>query len=141
MIDQGASRSGLPGQLQEWIDAKRRAERRGSLVLSDTAGLSTAEGDVIVRFLPAVGGGLDMLLIAPPTDAWSATALRAAGLTPREVEVLRAVALGLSNDEVARALSVARSTVVKHLERIYAKLGVHSRTAAIERARRICAEL
>jgi DNA-binding CsgD family transcriptional regulator len=55
------------------------------------------------------------------------------GLTPREREVLRLVAQGLTNAEIARKLWVAPSTVAKHLEQAYSKLGVHSRTAAVAR--------
>ena len=54
----------------------------------------------------------------------------AGGLTPREVEVLRRVAAGLSNRDVARALSISEATVRRHLANIYLKLGVGSRTAA-----------
>ena len=53
----------------------------------------------------------------------------------RELEVLRMVARGLSNAEVARALYVAPSTVKKHLENVYGKLRVNRRTAAIAKAR------
>ncbi len=52
------------------------------------------------------------------------------GLTTREVEVLRLVAGGSSNREVADALVVSEHTVARHLQNIYAKLGVSSRTAA-----------
>ena len=54
-------------------------------------------------------------------------------LTPREREVLGLVARGLTNQQIARQLWVAPSTVAKHLEQAYQKLGVHSRTAAIAR--------
>jgi DNA-binding CsgD family transcriptional regulator len=56
-------------------------------------------------------------------------------LTPREREVLAVVSEGLTNAQIARRLWVAESTVAKHLEQAYAKLGVHSRTAAIARLR------
>jgi DNA-binding CsgD family transcriptional regulator len=56
------------------------------------------------------------------------------GLTPREWEVLRYVAKGCSNAEIARILWVTRHTVRKHLEHIYEKLNVSSRTAAVARA-------
>lgn len=54
----------------------------------------------------------------------------AAGLSPREVEVLRLVAAGLSNGEVATKLFLSLRTVHAHLRSIYRKLGVNSRSAA-----------
>lgn len=51
-------------------------------------------------------------------------------LTPRELEVLRHIAEGLSDAEIASALSVALSTVHKHVQRILKKLGKPSRTGA-----------
>lgn len=56
-------------------------------------------------------------------------------LTQRESEILRWVASGATNAEVARQLWVTEHTVRKHLENIYGKLDVHTRTAAIARAR------
>jgi DNA-binding CsgD family transcriptional regulator len=54
-------------------------------------------------------------------------------LTAREREVLSLVARGRTNAEVAEALWLAPSTVRKHLENVYAKLGVQTRTAAVAR--------
>jgi DNA-binding CsgD family transcriptional regulator len=56
-------------------------------------------------------------------------------LTPREREVMRCVADGLSNAEIADVLVVERSTVRKHLEHVYEKLGVRRRTAALAKLR------
>lgn len=53
-----------------------------------------------------------------------------AGLTEREVEVLRLVARGLSRREIAEALTVSEATSRHHLEHIYAKIGVSTRVAA-----------
>jgi DNA-binding CsgD family transcriptional regulator len=55
------------------------------------------------------------------------------GLTARESEVLAWVARGKTNPEVAEILWVSPTTVRKHLETVYAKLGVHTRTAAVTR--------
>ncbi|HEX2223938.1 MAG TPA: LuxR C-terminal-related transcriptional regulator [Thermoanaerobaculia bacterium] len=55
-------------------------------------------------------------------------------LSERELEVLRAIASGLSNAEAAKRLYLSPFTVKKHLENIYGKLGVHNRTEAIARA-------
>ena len=56
-------------------------------------------------------------------------------LSDREVEVLQLIATGLSNADAGRKLFIAPSTVKKHLENIYAKLGTRNRTQAIARAR------
>jgi DNA-binding NarL/FixJ family response regulator len=64
--------------------------------------------------------------------AVAATAPRyPAGLTAREVEVLRLVSAGLTNPQVAERLYLSPRTVDAHLQRIYAKLDVSSRGAAI----------
>ena len=59
---------------------------------------------------------------------------RAAGLTEREISVLKAVARGLSNDEIAKEFWVARQTVKFHLTNIYRKLGVRNRAEAMRQA-------
>jgi HD-GYP domain-containing protein (c-di-GMP phosphodiesterase class II) len=53
-----------------------------------------------------------------------------AGLTAREIEVLRLVALGQSNREIAAGLFIAEKTARNHIERVYTKLGVNNRTQA-----------
>jgi DNA-binding NarL/FixJ family response regulator len=52
------------------------------------------------------------------------------GLTAREVEVLRLVAQGLTNEQVAERLVISARTVDTHLTAIYSKIGVSSRVAA-----------
>jgi DNA-binding CsgD family transcriptional regulator len=54
----------------------------------------------------------------------------AAGLTPREVEVLALVARGASTREVARRLGISPKTAGTHLERIYLKTGATTRSTA-----------
>lgn len=55
-------------------------------------------------------------------------------LTRREIEVLTLVADGLSNQALARRLHLTEGTVKSHLARVYSKLGVDSRTAAVAAA-------
>lgn len=56
------------------------------------------------------------------------------GLTPRQTELLRLVADGHTNVQIARRLGLSEGTVRTHLENIYERLGVSSRTAAVLRA-------
>jgi DNA-binding CsgD family transcriptional regulator len=55
-------------------------------------------------------------------------------LTPRQQDLLRLVAAGHTNSQIARRLGIAEGTVRTHLENIYQKLNVSSRTAAVTRA-------
>lgn len=55
-------------------------------------------------------------------------------LTSRQLQLLRLVADGHSNTQIAHRLFVAEGTVRKHLENIYERLGVTSRTAAVATA-------
>ena len=59
-----------------------------------------------------------------------APAADAHGLTPRELQVLRLVAAGKSNRDIASQLVLSEHTVARHVQNIFAKLGVSSRTAA-----------
>jgi LuxR family maltose regulon positive regulatory protein len=58
-------------------------------------------------------------------------------LSERELEVLRLIASGMSNAEISRTLFVALSTVKKHINNIYRKLGTNSRTRAVACARKL----
>ena len=55
-------------------------------------------------------------------------------MSRRQVELLRRLARGDTNRQVARDLGVSEGTVRKHLENIYARLDAHSRTEALARA-------
>ena len=64
--------------------------------------------------------------LAPP----GARRTTAHGLSRRELEVLRLVASGKSNREIASALVISEHTVARHVQNIFAKLGLSSRAAA-----------
>ena len=57
------------------------------------------------------------------------------GLTPRECEVVTLVAEGKTTAQIARQLWISPGTVRRHLENVFAKLDVHTRTAAVARLR------
>jgi len=60
-----------------------------------------------------------------------------AGLTPRELEVLRLLVEGRSNRQIAEQLFISGKTASVHVTNILAKLGVHSRLEAAARAREL----
>ena len=83
------------------------------------------EGELRERF------ALDASALLPPADPQPTRPVRyPAGMTAREVEVLRLVARGLTDVEVAARLFLSPRTVSTHLRSIYGKLDVSSRTAA-----------
>ncbi len=72
-----------------------------------------------------------------PDDAARIDAL---GLTARQLDVLRALAGGVSNKEIGRDLGIAQGTVKRHLESIFEKLGATNRTQAVLMARALFGE-
>jgi len=57
------------------------------------------------------------------------------GITPRELEILEAIAAGLSNREIAERLFVSENTVKTHTARLFDKLSARRRTQAVQRAK------
>jgi two-component system, NarL family, response regulator LiaR len=114
-----------------------RAGADGHLVKSsDLAGLAAAvraaaAGEPVLA--PAVARRLIERLRALPDGGLGVRPVRST-LTSREWEVLDLMCAGLSTDEVADRLVVARDTVRTHVKRILRKLGVHSQAEAIEMA-------
>jgi DNA-binding NarL/FixJ family response regulator len=97
-------------------DARRAAEAANALTAEARAG--RLDGEAVDVVLAAAG------------HAMTRRTERRAGLTPREVEILRLLARGLLNKEIARRLGITPKTVGNHIEHIYAKIGVSSRAAA-----------
>jgi DNA-binding NarL/FixJ family response regulator len=69
-----------------------------------------------------------------PRGPHHSTLANAAGLTRREQEVLAHVAQGATNAGIAQALHLSERTVAHHVSAILSKLGVRTRTAAVEAA-------
>lgn len=87
-----------------------------------------AEGDTPLD--PAVARKVIKRLSGEPVEARPAAGAEA-DLTPREMEVLRLVARGLSNRGIAEAMSISDRTVQAHLTNIFAKMAVASRVEAV----------
>jgi HD-GYP domain-containing protein (c-di-GMP phosphodiesterase class II) len=97
-------------------DARSAAEAEGELRAEARDG--RLDGDAVDAVLRAAGHEV------------TRRSERPAGLTSREVEILRLLARGLLNKEIARRLEITPKTVGNHVEHIYAKIGVSSRAAA-----------
>ena len=91
------------------------------------SGFSERERDLAETVRPHLA---DLYRLAGETVCVQASAL----LTAREREVLEWLAAGKTNRDIAEILGARPRTIEKHLERIYQKLGVETRTAAVMRA-------
>ncbi len=80
----------------------------------------------LLQTIRAVHGGKTYL----PEALASALQTQSANLSEREVEVLRLIASGLANKQIAHTLGIAEPTVKNHLRSIFGKLGVQDRTEA-----------
>jgi LuxR family maltose regulon positive regulatory protein len=106
-------------------------------LLSDVH-LTVARNRVAARISPEYVGKLLATIEQPlPKRTPPSVEPLAEPLSDRELEVLRRVAAGMKNAEIARELFVVVGTVKTHLNSIYRKLGVSSRTQAISRAREL----
>jgi DNA-binding NarL/FixJ family response regulator len=91
---------------------------QAAIELRAGVGRSLFEADTVDAVLHAAGHAVKRRRALP------------AGLTPREVEVLRLLVRGLSYKEIAQELVISRKTAGSHVEHIYAKLGVSNRARA-----------
>jgi DNA-binding CsgD family transcriptional regulator len=124
-----------------WLAREVLRRRAGA----EPAGLTVARGTRRLSFVlhavdpDALGEGQWLIVMREADDAAVVDALvHALGLTPREAEVLYWVVKGKTNRDIGDILGTSPRTITKHLERVFEKLGVETRTAAaamaIERA-------
>jgi DNA-binding NarL/FixJ family response regulator len=124
----GALRAGALGYLTK--DATRA--EIGRAVVAAAAGQAVLDPAVQQRLLSAATRSPGP--VAQPPDRAAAQPPGADDLTPREVDVLRLIAAGRSNREIARTLFVSEATVKTHVNRIFAKTGSRDRAQAIHYA-------
>lgn len=79
----------------------------------------------------------DKRVLGENNEGPDAVPLERLGLTKREAEVLLWVSEGKRNPEIATILGISAKTITKHLERVFPKLGVETRTSAANVAREI----
>jgi two-component system, NarL family, response regulator YdfI len=119
----------VPGSATEWVDAIRQGVKA---VLP-----SNATGPQIAAATEAAAAGLlvvhpsEMDALFQPREIGESPETLAEALTPREIEVLRLLAEGLANKEVAARLTLSEHTIKFHVASIMGKLGANSRTEAV----------
>lgn len=116
--------------LLQWLDYQRMARLQPQELYL---------GLLALGFL-VLGVVLGVRVFAPPKPApfdGNPQAVESLGISPRELEVLQALAAGLANKQIARQLEVSPNTVKTHVARLYEKLGAGRRTEAVRKAREL----
>lgn len=129
MRPHGAGSNSLRAPLRIATKAPGRSEFRRAAWQADRYRRAGLEHAVAVAFLYR----LACRAAAPLHDAPLPDA-PLAGLTPREGDVMHWLSRGKTDAEIAALLEISPRTVHKHLEHVYVKLGVETRTAAVVRA-------
>ncbi|TWA90133.1 response regulator transcription factor [Bradyrhizobium stylosanthis] len=118
----------LPDPIPQWIDQIQKGKAASKTVAMAS---STANEQLRLQYVGKLGPNELLLRLAKDTGTDSPAEFpRELGLTTRESEVLSWLAKGKTNRDIAQILGLSPRTVDKHLEQIYAKLGVENRTAA-----------
>ena len=116
----------LPEPLRQWLEAAQRSASK----TQPTAALSS-NAQLRLHYMGNAGPNEFLLRLAKDTGTdLPAEFSSEFGLTTREREVLSWLSKGKTNRDIAQILGLSPRTVDKHLEQIYAKLGVENRTAA-----------
>ena len=132
MIDAQGRVAWQSPQAKQWLTHDFKPDQWLSILAAKEDQLSLPDyPDLSLRNLGLVGLGETMLLLAKrDLPSGDMTRLQNASLTRRESEVLSWLAKGKTNRDIAEILGMSPRTVNKHLEHIFDKLGVETRTAA-----------
>ena len=125
----------LPDCFAQWYRSQlARVGQSGVSLPRDPLVVEAEHAELSVQLIPDHLRDEHLLLLNERQAHASWRALAEYGLTPRESEVLAWVAKGKTNADVGAILQLSGRTVQKHLEHIYQKLGVETRTTATVRA-------
>jgi DNA-binding response OmpR family regulator/DNA-binding CsgD family transcriptional regulator len=117
----------LPAAMLQWLEQAQRG-KAGSKTPASASFPSNDE--LRLQYMGKAGPNEFLLRLAKDSSTSTAEFSRELGLTSREGEVLSWLSKGKTNRDIAQILGLSPRTVDKHLEQIYAKLGVENRTAA-----------
>jgi NarL family two-component system response regulator LiaR len=114
-----------------WLVVEHSVEIYGGLVAAIFAGLGIWLGLRLTRRTETVVVR-EVTVTAPASFVRDERKLESLGITPRELEILELIALGLSNKEIAARVYVSENTVKTHTSRVFDKLGARRRTQAVQ---------
>ena len=129
----------LPATVDRWIAAQRARTADDPEALLRPLSTTIGGRRLVLRLLPGSAHRPDAVLTQVADAEHLEPRLAAVGLSPREAEVLALIGTGATNAEIAARLHVAPSTIKKHLDAIYRKLGVSGRVRAVAAASEILA--
>jgi DNA-binding CsgD family transcriptional regulator len=132
--EMAARSSQLPAPLTEWLSRRRVWGLDRMAAAGEHFTMSRGGVRMVAHFVSAIDDAVGYLLLKHERSEVTAAQLTPLPLTSREREVLSLVAAGKTNAEIAMLLEISTRTVQKHLEHIFEKLGVETRTAAAIRA-------
>jgi DNA-binding CsgD family transcriptional regulator len=120
----------LPDSVLRWMRVSAQRLRRPSTVPPQVPPYRIARGarQLEVRLMLHPNGC--MLLLEENFEGVNISKLQALGLTKRQAEILSYIAMGKTNGEIGIILGTSRRTVEKHVEQVFDRLGVETRTAA-----------
>ena len=131
-----------------WLIIGHSFEIYAAMVAVLFAGVGIWAGRALARTTPAMPASASPPSVPAAPSSLPASApetpfhrnpsqVAALGLTPRELDILEAIAAGLSNREIGAQLHVSENTVKTHSSRVFDKLGVQRRVQAVQAARRL----
>ena len=117
----------LPDPIPQWLEQARKGKAASKATV-----MATLPGNELrLQYMGKLGPNEFLLRLAKDSGAEAPAEFSSElGLTTREGEVLSWLSKGKTNRDIAQILGLSPRTVDKHLEQIYAKLGVENRTAA-----------
>jgi PAS domain S-box-containing protein len=129
----------------EWEELERKGEFYGERVLEDRSGrpirvsyaahATELEGRwaalIVTLSAQLDPGGAELIKASPPPPSARAGGRGRAGLSPREAEIVRQVALGHSTPQIAKDLGLSPATVRSHVRNAMVKTGAHTRAQLV----------
>lgn len=135
VFENGAAWVLLTDEPQAWVEAGRSGVKawlpREATAAEIIAAVEAAALGLLTIHPELLGGMLSTLAWDPEADLPERIPVADPGLTPREIEVLRMLAEGLGNKQIAKRLTISEHTVKFHVGSVLTKLKASSRTEAV----------